>query len=325
MSAVTRQPRSSRHPRTIAFYRPVLTRAHFAPRRWGAWLVLGWLWLLAWLPLLLSRAFGTLLGLLMLALNAKRRRIARVNLRLCFPQWSEADRARLLRRHFIVYGQSFTDLAHLAWSPRWRLRRLVRMRGLERYRELLRQKQHVILLVPHLVGMNVSGALLAAEHPTFCIIKPLRDPVLDWFLHRARARLGAQALTRAQSLRPALLALKDGLTFHYSPDEDLGPTHSVFAPFFGVPAATLPTLGRIAASADAVVIPCFVRLRSWGRGYEVELHPPLADYPAGDELADAARMNRAIEDGLRAMPEQYLWTFKLFKTRPDNERSPYDA
>jgi Kdo2-lipid IVA lauroyltransferase/acyltransferase len=324
MSAVSRKPAPSRPARAIAFYAPALSRALFAPRYWGVWLGLALLRVLALAPLALSRSLGALLGLLMLASNAKRRRIARINLELCFPEHMARERERLLRRHFIVYGQSFTDLAHLAWSSRWRLRRMTRLHGIERYRELLKQKRHVILLVPHLVGMNLSGALLASEHPTFCIIKPLRNPVLDWFLHRARVRFGAAALTRDQGLRPAMLALKHGHTFHYSPDEDLGPKHSVFAPFFGVPAATLPTLGRITESADAVVIPCFVRLLSFARGYEVVLHAPLENFPSGDETQDAARMNRAFEAGIRDMPEQYLWTFKLFKTRPANAPSPYD-
>lgn len=310
--------------RRIDFFQESLGRAQLAPRYWSTWLGLALLWLLALLPLLLTRLVGALLGLLMFATNAKRRRIARVNLRLCFPERAERERARLLRRHFIVYGQSFTDLGHLAWNPRWRLARLLRFQGLEQYRALLARGQRVILLVPHLAGINVSGAVLAREHPTFCIIKRLKNPLLDWFLNRARRRFGADILLRDQGLRPALLALKQGHTFHYSPDEDLGAQHSVFVPFFGVPAATLPTLGRIAESADAVVIPCFVRLLSRGRGYEVVLYPPLDNFPTGDEITDAARMNAAFEQGIRTMPEQYLWTFKLFKTRPDNAASPYE-
>jgi lauroyl/myristoyl acyltransferase len=310
-------------PRKINFYSPPLQRRHFAPRYWNTWFGLALLRVLATTPLLLSRSVGCFLGLLMYLSNAKRRRIARVNLELCFPQLHAAARERLLRRHFCVFGQSFTDVAHLAWSSSWRLQRMLHWRGIERYRELVRQGRRVVLLVPHLIGINYSGAMLGREHATFCIIKPLRNEVMDWFLNRTRLRFGGGTLTRDQGLRPALLALKQGQTFHYSPDEDLGPEHSVFVPFFGIPAATLPTLGRIAESADAVVIPTFVRLLRFGRGYEVTLAPPLEHYPSGDEIEDAARMNRAIEDGVRDMPEQYMWTFKLFKTRPDNGPSPY--
>jgi lauroyl/myristoyl acyltransferase len=321
MSAVPRQPAPDRR---IAFDHASLRREFFAPRYWSTWAGLSLWWVLSWLPLALTRLVGSLLGLLMFATNAKRRHIARVNLRLCFPELSAPEREHLLRRHFIVFGQSFSDIGHLAWNPRWRLRRMVRFRGLEHYRTLLARGRRVILLAPHLAGINVSGALLGREHPTFCIIKRLRNPVLDWLVNRARLRFGGGTLTRDQGLRPALRALQQGYTFHYSPDEDLGAQHSVFVPFFGVPAATLPTLGRIAASADAAVIPCFVRLLTWGRGYEVVLHPPLEHFPTGDEVADSARMNQAFELGIRSMPEQYYWTFKLFKTRPGNAPAPYD-
>lgn len=309
--------------RKIGFYSPGLRASLFAPRYWSTWAALLVLSVLAPLPLALSRAAGGVLGAIMLVVNHKRRRIARINLRLCFAQLPEQMRRRLLRRHFVVYGQSFTDIIHLAWSSRRRLQRMTKWRGLETYRQYTRDGRSVILLVPHLVGMNFSGAMLAHEHSTFCIIKPLRNEVLDWFLHRARTRFGAHVLQRSQGLRPAMRALQLGYTFHYSPDEDLGPKHSVFAPFFGVATATLPTLGRIAERCSAVVIPCFVRLLPWGRGYEVLLQPPLESFPVGSQTENAARMNRAIEDGVRSMPEQYLWTFKLFKTRPAGERSPY--
>ena len=320
MSAPSRKPSSGRQ---IAYHRPALRRAHFAPHYWGTWFVMLLLWLTALLPLPLSRAIGAALGLLMFVTNTKRRHIARINLQLCFPEQSDAERARLLRRHFIVFGESFTDLGHLVWSSRWRLRRMVRLRGLGHYREQIKRGKNIILLVPHMVGMNLGGTVLSARHPTFSMFKPQRNAVVNWFLNRGRMRFGAELLARHQGLRPVVHALKQGLIFYYLPDEDFGPKHSVFAPFFGVPTATLPTLGRLAKMTDAVVIPCFARLLGFGRGYEVVLHPALEHYPTGDETQDAAHMNRAMEKGIRAMPEQYLWTFKLFKTRPDNERSPY--
>lgn len=325
MSAPSRTPSPGRPAsrRKIAYYRPGLRRAHFAPRYGGAWLGMAFLWLLALLPLPFSRAIGATLGLLMFAANPKRRRIARVNLRLCFPEKSERARARLLRRHFIVYGQGFTDLGHLVWNSRWRLKRMVRFRGLKHYREQIEAGKNIILLVPHVVGMNLGGTVLSGEHPTFSMYKSQRNAIANWFLNRGRMRFGAELLARDQGLRPVVHALKQGLTFYYLPDEDFGPKHSVFAPFFGVSTATLPTLGRLAEMTDAVVIPCFARLRTLGRGYEVVLYPPLKQYPTGDEVKDATRMNAALEVGIREMPEQYMWTLKLFRTRPPGVASPY--
>jgi lauroyl/myristoyl acyltransferase len=136
-------------------------------------------------------------------------------------------------------------------------------------------------------------------------------------------RFGCFLLSRTQGLRPVIRALKQGLVFMYSPDEDFGERQSVFVPFFGVPTATLTTLGRLAHMTNALVVPCFTRLLPGGRGYEVTLKPPLEDFPNGDRVRDAARMNEVLEEGLHTMPEQYLWTFKLFKTRPGQAPSPY--
>lgn len=304
-----------------AYYRLKLGRRSLAPEWWPSWLLLGLLRLIAFLPLRTSRVLGAILGLLIYALNAKRRHIARVNLRLCFPEKSTHARARLLRRHFMVKGQSYVDLGFLAWASKRRILRKTHIRGLEHYQGL--RGRSVILLAPHCVGMNFGGSAIAGERAQFSIVKLQSNPVVNWLLNRGRMRFGCFLLARTQGLRPVIRGLKQRLAFYYLPDEDFGPRQSVFVPFFGVPTATLATLGRLAHLTNALVVPCFTRLLPDGRGYEVILKPPLKNFPNGDRTRDAARMNEVIEEGLRPMPEQYLWTFKLFKTRPHGAPSPY--
>lgn len=319
-------PTRTDNVRTVSgtvFYRLKLGRKAFAPRWWPSWLLLLCLRLSALLPLRLSRLLGATLGWLIYALNAKRRRIARVNLKLCFPEKTDTEHVRLLRRHFVVKGQSYVDLGFLAWAATGRVRKHIHIHGLEHLRAAHQRGQNAILLAPHFLGMNFAASVLAREHAEFAMMKPQRNPVVNWLLNRARMRFGLKLVARAQGLRPAVRALKEGLAFYYLPDEDFGPRHSVFAPFFGVPTATLTTLGRLAELTGAAVVPCFVRLLARGRGYEVTLKAPLANYPRGDRQDDAARMNRVLEDGIRAHPEQYMWTFKLFKTRPHGAPSPY--
>ncbi|HEX7044908.1 MAG TPA: lysophospholipid acyltransferase family protein [Burkholderiales bacterium] len=311
---------------TTAPTRPLVsstTRRWLRLRYWRAWAPLLALRTIALLPLSLSRALGMLLGALMYSANAKRRRIARINLALCFPELDDKERARLLRRHFRVAGQSYLDVAFLAWASERRFRRKVRIVGLEHLRAALARGRRVILLAPHCLGMNVGGVALGREARVFSMIKLQRQPLVDWLLQKVRTRYGAPLVAREQGLRPVLRQLAQGLVFYYLPDEDFGPRRSVFAPFFGVPTATLPTLGRLAALAQADVIPCFTRLLPGGRGYEVVLDPPLASFPTGDPAADAARMNEALERGIRHMPEQYMWTLRLFQTRPHGAPSPY--
>lgn len=298
-----------------------LPKNSYAPRYWPSWLWLLFLRLVALLPLAWSRALGAGLGWLMLVTNEKRRKIARLNLELCFPRLSLHEREHLLRRHYIVSGQSYFDLAYLAWAAPRRILRKTHIRGLEHYHDL--RGRNIILLAPHCVGMNFGGAVAARERAMFSMVKLQGNPVVNWLLNRGRMRFGCFLLSRTQGLRPVIRGLKQGLVFYYLPDEDFGERQSVFAPFFGVPTATLTTLGRLANFTNALVVPCFTRLLPGGRGYEVILKPPLEDFPNGDRARDAARMNEVLEEGLRPMPEQYLWTFKLFKTRPGNAPSPY--
>jgi lauroyl/myristoyl acyltransferase len=306
----------------VAFYRPRLGRSAFQLRHAGSWLLVGVLWLCAWLPLSASRLLGAAMGLLMMAANRKRREIARINLALCFPERDERDRARLLRRHFITSGQALTDYGLLVFAPRRWARRKIRLRGLEHFRAH-RGQRPVIFLAPHCVGAGFGGSLIASEYPSFSMFKAQRNPWADWLLNRGRMRFGGVMLNRAQGMRPVVKAIRGGYAFYYLPDEDFGEARSVFAPFFGVPRATLPTLGRLAQMTDAVVIPYFSRLLPGGRGYEVTLEPALTDFPSGDSVADATRMNAVLEAGLRRSPEQYLWTLKLFKTRPGKAASYY--
>ena len=113
-------------------------------------------------------------------------------------------------------------------------------------------------------------------------------------------------------------SLKSGQPFYYLPDMDLGARDSVFAPFFGVQAATITALSRIARLPRGIV-PCVTRQLPGGAGYVVRFYPAWADFPSGDLPADAQRMNAFIEARVREMPEQYYWLHKRFKTRPPGE------
>jgi Kdo2-lipid IVA lauroyltransferase/acyltransferase len=285
-------------------------------------MLLGLYRLSALLPLRVCRWFGAAYGWLFLVLNRKRRRVAYTNLGMCFPELSVPERKRLLRRHFVVTGQSYVDLGWLAWATKERLERKIQLVGLEHLRAEVRRGRSVILVVPHCVGISY-GAILGKSYALFSMFKPLRNPVVNWFSNKGRMRFGLRLLARQQGLRPVVRALQQEMVFYYTPDEDLGPERSVFVPFFGIQTATVPVLGRLAELTEAAVIPCFVRLLPGGDGYELILKPPLDRFPTGDRLKDAARMNEVMEADIREMPEQYMWTLKLFKTRPNNGHPPY--
>jgi len=293
------------------------------PRYWGSWLLVGALCVFGLMPLRLSRLFGMFFGLALMAVNPKRRRIARINLRLAFPDLSDGDCRRLMRQHFVVVGQGYLDVGFLAVASTRRFDRKMRVSGIEHVARATDAGRGVILIAPHCVGMNVGGLVYARAYKGVSMYKTQRNPAANWLLAKIRLRSRSELVSRDAGLRPVIRAMKQGAGFYYLPDEDLGPEQAVFAPFFGVPRATVPVLGRLAQMTHADVIPIFTRLLPGGGGYEVIFKPRLSDFPTGDDARDAAAMNAAFEAGIREMPEQYMWTLKLFRSQPAGRTSPY--
>ncbi|THF65051.1 lysophospholipid acyltransferase family protein [Pseudothauera rhizosphaerae] len=282
------------------------------------------LWLLHWLPLPVLAALGVALGELLFRFAGERRHVVLTNLRLCFPALDDAARRALARRHFHALGRSLLERSLLWWAPQALLQRLVRLDGAERMRSLLDAGRPVIMLAPHFIGLDMGGSRIAMDFDSVSIYARQRNPVFDrWFLH-GRSRFGdQQLLAREDGARPTVKAMKAGRPFYYLPDMDYRGRDSIFVPFFGVPAATITGLPRLARLAGAAVVPVLTRMLPGGQGYVVEFGEAWADFPSGDVEADTLRMNRWIEDAVRSMPEQYYWVHRRFKTRPPGEPRPY--
>ena len=119
----------------------------------------------------------------------------------------------------------------------------------------------------------------------------------------------------------ALAALRQGEPLYLLPDMNFGPHESVFVPFYGVPACTVPSLSRFARLGRAQVVPVVTRMTP--QGYDVEVMPAWDDFPTTDATADTATMNLRLQAWIDTMPEQYYWVHKRFKDRPEGEPSVY--
>ena len=282
------------------------------------------LWLLHWLPFPLLGTVGRVFGLLLLAVNRERREATLTNLRLCFPQRSEAERVALARDHFIAFAQTALERNLLWWSSPQRLKRLIRLEGLDQLAAL--RGQPVILLAPHFVGLDMGWTRLCLEQDMVTMYAKVKSPAFDAAVLRGRTRFGQQKLlSRQDGLRATVSALRSGLPFYYLPDLDYGARDAVFVPFFGMPAATITAVSRLAKVTNAKVLSVITRRRA--SGYVTTIGVPWPDFPTEDATADAARMNREIEQALLAQEEadlaQYLWSHKRFKTRPPGEKGVY--
>lgn len=288
-------------------------------RRLGSWLAVALLWLLHWLPTPVLGAMGRALGRLLYRFG--RGRVTDTNLALCFPEMPDAERKALGRRHFEALGRNAIEMSVMWFGSDERVLGLVSLTGRE-HLDGLRGKP-VILLVPHFVGLNMGGARIAHEYPgSASIYSRQKNPVLDRLFLHGRLRFGSPILlSRQDGMRSIVKTLREGRLLYFLPDMDFGPRDAIFAPFFGVPAATVTALPRLAQLGRATVVPAIAVQRE--HGYEMVVYPPWEGYPSGDVEADVRRMNAFIEERVREIPEQYFWAHKRFKTRPPGEPSPY--
>jgi len=285
-------------------------------------LVLGVLWALHFLPISALARLGNALGRLLFAIGSQRRRVALTNLALCFPEKSVEQRKRIALEHFQCFARVMLEQGILWWSPTERILDLVRIEGAEHW-EAVKDKP-VIWLAPHFLGLDMGGVRASELRQTVSMYSKQKNFVLEQMLLRGRSRFHAPVLiSRQEGLRGVIKAMRQGMPFYYLPDLDFGRRDTVFVPFFGVAAATITGVSRIAKLANAVVQPVVTRQLPGSGGYLVKLYPAWENYPTDDVVEDTRRMNAFIEARVREMPAQYLWTHKRFKTRPPGEAKPY--
>ncbi len=244
----------------------------------------------------------------------RRRRIADANLLACFPEMPARQRRALSRRLFRNIARGALDYGVLWTASREGVDAFVRVEGLEHLSDPANYP--LIMLAPHFVGLDAGGSRLAIERKSVSIYARQSNPVWDRWLQFGRARFNEPVLIarRGADLRAALRAMRAGLPFYYLPDMDNGDANSIFVPFFGVPAATLPMVSRLARSIGAKVV--MTVTEQTADGYVLHVEPPWRDFPGESVEADTARMNGEIERWVLRMPDQYLWTHRRFKTRP---------
>jgi KDO2-lipid IV(A) lauroyltransferase len=280
------------------------------------------LWLLHFLPLPLLARVGQGLGMVAYVLVKSRRHIAHVNLKLCFPELNDAERERLLRRHFRCFARGILESGIAWWGGERRLRRAVRLEGVEHVDAL--RGERFIILVPHFVGIELEGMRMTLDYRGAAVYVHQKDVYIDAFLKRRRERFpGTRMIARQEGVKAILRAFQSGQALQLSPDMDLGARDAVFVPFFGVETATVTALSRIAKLTRARILPLVIRQLPAGAGYVGRFYPAWDAYPGESPERDARRMNAFLEERIREMPEQYLWTHRRFKTRPAGEPGFY--
>jgi len=272
------------------------------------------------LPLPLLRGLGVLLGWALFVLVRSRRRVVDTNLSICFPEWTPAFRRRQSIRTFVAFAQAWLDRGWLWHASPEVLRARLRLSGAL---EELAGEAPTVLFAPHFVGLDAGWMALTQQvNRSFTTIyTDQANKVADAWILAGRKRLGGRLFGRIEGVKPIIAGLKAGEPLYLLPDMNFGPEESLFVPFYGRPAATVPSLSRFARLSRAKVVPVLCRLTS--TGYEIEVLPAWVDFPSGDLEADTARMNRTLETYINQMPAQYYWVHKRFKDQPAGMTPPY--
>ena len=292
------------------------------PRYWLTWLGLMLLWLLAQLPYSWQMAMGKSIGLLAYKGLKRRRFISCVNLEWCFPEKDILERRQLNREHFISLGQGLIETAMSWWTAEKRLQSLSHIEGLEHLERALQKKQGVILLSAHFTSLELGGRLLAMHLPLHVVYRPHQNPLIEHVVASIRAKRYGKTIAREQ-VREIFRSLSKGQAVWYAMDQNFGHKNSVFVPFFSIPAATNTATSRFARLSKAQVVPFFtVRLNNQ-QGYLLRMLPAFEHFPSNAVTRDAEKINRIIEDQVRLFPEQYLWTHRRFKDRPEDKKDRY--
>ncbi len=267
------------------------------------------------------RALGTLLGWVLYALAGSRRRVVWVNLRLCFSEWTQAQLRAAAVDTFVHFAQAWLDRGWLWHGSADVLRqRLV----LEGALEELEGQTPTVIFAPHFVGLDAGWTALTRTLPRrfTTIYSNQVDKELDAWILAGRKRFGEPRLFgRDDGLKPVVQALRAGQPLYLLPDMNITRQESVFVPFYGVPTATLTSLSRFASLGRAKVVPVVTEMSD--TGYVVHVKPAWKDYPTQDLAADAATMNRYLQNYIDTMPTQYYWVHKRFKVRPAGVPSVY--
>ncbi len=282
------------------------------------------LYLLHFLPISLLHLLARLIGWLAFYLAVGRRKVGAINLKLCFPEWTEKKRQTVLRANFYHMAALYIEYSICWYGSAKRIARLVSYENKHHLDEALAKGENVILLYPHFTGFEMGGYKINQDVPFISMYSHQKNKTVDDAVYKHRHRYNnVHIVSRQEGFRSLIKMIKKHpeAPLVYLADQDFGPNDSIFVRFFGVTTATTSGLHKLSRITNAKVIP-LVAVRD-GNRFRLEFHQQWQDFPTEDEEADTQRMNDFIEQQVRQYPEQYLWLHKRFKTRPEGEERFY--
>lgn len=279
---------------------------------------------LSLLPLPAAHGLGWVVGTLLWLIPNPARKHAWANIRFCLPELSRRERRRLLRRSLQEAGKTGTETGIMWYASPRRLERVVH--GVDGQALLdagVDSGKGVLVIIPHLGSWELMATYFGNRLPLNSMYRPPRMRLFEPIIRRARGRTGGRLWPATPpGVRGAFKVLRQGEVLGVLPDQ-LPAEAGVYADFFGIPAKTMTLVPRLAQKTGAMVLTVVAERLPWGRGYRIRFQRAPEGVRDPDVGRAAAAMNDAIEALVRALPEQYQWTYRRFRDRPVGVKSPY--
>jgi len=291
-------------------------------KQWPKWFLVGCLWIVARLPMGAVFAVGRVIGFLGYHLAKSRRHITEVNIAKCFPDLSAQQQKALVRENFVHTGIGAVEIA-LPWlNPTRDLADRFKIEGLEHLNAAHDLGNGIVLVGAHYTTIDITSQPLGSLGFVDVMYRQNKDPVWESLQYNGRKAFFDGVVERSD-MRQILKRLRQGRTMWYAADQDYGIKHSVFAPFFGIDTATITVTSRLASKNKFAVLMLHQFRDLKRKTWTLKFTPMLENFPSGDDLADATRLNAMLEAEVKSVPAQYLWMHRRFKTRPTGEASFY--
>ena len=288
-------------------------------------LAVGFLKLLACLPWRVNQGLGSVLGTLAYWLPTRSKQVAATNIAHCFPELGKDEQDALTRRTLLNVGRTFTESACIwLWSPERILKKVREVEGLEVLQRAVASGKGAVGITSHLGNWEMLAHVYCSHAKPVFLYRPPKLKALDDLVVARRTQMGNQiAPSTKQGILSVIKEVRRGGAVGIPADPEPARNSGVFVPFLGTQALTSKFVHSMIRGHRAEAFFLHALRLPDGSGFKVIIEPvPEAMYNEDEQTAVAAQ-SEAVARYVRAYPDQYMWTMKRFKQRPQGEAKWY--
>ena len=275
--------------------------------------------LLSLLPQRLQFFLGKGLGSVFYLFFKERREIARWNLKKCFPTKNDEEINNILKESFFRIGESLFEFLNAFWASDKKIKKtILNFEEIEELTSKLNPQKGKLLLVMHTPNVDLVVRMSSLFMTVSGMAKEQSIKIIDNLLTASRNKI-TERIFRPHEGSGFLDSVKNGKACLYAPDQDYGYKNSVFVDFFGHKALTVIFPSILVQRTDCDVYLFTVTKKK----FEYKINLINLDLNGEDAEKDLKKINQAIEECVKKNPDNYLWSHRRFKNRPEGEASFY--